>query len=409
MTAPPAELQLILSCVQRAANPGGAAPPGSPERTAAVWRRAVPLAGRAGLAPIAFAGGGAWLDEAPADVADALRWHHVASGLRHERSVAPTLRRALGALASAGLVPIVLKGAALAYTAYPEPAQRTLSDVDLLLSDDQLPRASEVLREAGFWTRDGDSRPDHHLQPCYLGDGRVGVELHGQLLPDHSPYRLPLNALRARSRAVTIADAPARVLAPADALLLTCVHLAYAHRYRWFALRTLADVLVLAAGRASELDWDLLTRTTEAAGAGGAVYWPLRLAREWVGAPVPGTVLAALEPSRPLRNALAPIVAARTCSTGPPTDLGGDGVEQLLLDLSLREGCSASERLRALGRGLFPPSSHLGHLPAEVAGSRLRYAAYLGRPSRAARGLQAVGRLVALNLAQPTTSRRTPT
>jgi hypothetical protein len=409
MTAPPAELQLILSCVQRAANPGGVAPLGSPERTASVWRRAVPPAGRIGLAPIAFAGGGAWLAEAPADVADALRWHHLASALRHERSVAPTLQQALSALASAGLVPIVLKGTALAYTAYAEPAQRTLSDVDLLLSDDQLPLASEVLREAGFWTRDGDSRPDHHLQPFYLDDGRVGVELHRQLLPDHSPYPLPLNALRARSRAVTIADAQARVLAPADALLLTCVHLAYAHRYRWFALRTLADVLVLAAGRAGELDWDLLTRTTEAAGAGGAVYWPLRLAREWVGAPVPETVLAALEPPRPLRNAVEPFVAARACSTGPPTDLGSDGVEQLLLDLSLRDGCSGKERLRALGRGLFPPSSHLGHLPAEVAGSRLRYAAYLGRPSRAARGLQAISRLVALNLTQSTTPRRTLT
>jgi hypothetical protein len=409
MTAPSAEQRLILSCVQRAAHADGAAPLGSSERTAAVWRRAVPLAGQAGLAPIAFAGGGRWLAEAPADAADALRWHHLASALRHEGSVAPTLWQALSALAAVGLEPIVLKGAALAYTAYAEPAQRTLSDIDLLLSDDELPLASEVLDEAGFWTRDGDRLPDHHLQPRYFGDGRVGVELHGRLLPGHSPYRLPMAALRARARSVEIAGAPARVLAPADSLLLTCVHLAYAHRYRWFALRALADVLVLAAGRAGELDWDLFTRTTEAAGAAGAVYWPLRLAREWVGAPVPEAVLAALEPTRALRTTVQPIVAARASSVGPVTDPDRDPVEELLIDLALRDGCAPSERLRALGRSMFPAPSHLGHLPAEVAASPWRYAAYLGRPSRAARGVQAISRLVALNLTHSSTSRRTPT
>src|SRR5262249_25064794 len=157
--------------------------------------------------------------------------------------------------------------------------------------DRELPLAGEALGEAGFWTRAGDRRPDHHLQPRYLGDGRIGVELHDRLLPDRSPYRLPMAELRARARPVQIAAAPARVPAPADALLLTCVHVAYAHRYRWFALRALADVLVLAAGRAGELDWGLLRRTTEAAGAAGAVYWPLRMAREWVGAPIPPAVL----------------------------------------------------------------------------------------------------------------------
>src|SRR5262245_11156 len=98
MTAPSAELRLILSCVQRAVHPDGAAPLGAPARAAAIWRRAVPLAGRAGLAPILFAGGGQWLAEAPEDAVDTLRWHHLASALRHEGSVAPTLGQAVGAL-----------------------------------------------------------------------------------------------------------------------------------------------------------------------------------------------------------------------------------------------------------------------------------------------------------------------
>src|SRR5205814_1722191 len=83
--------------------------------------------------------------------ADALRWHHLASALRHESSVGPVLWQALRALTAAGLEPIVLKGAALAYTAYPEPALRTHSDIDLLLGPDELPLASDVLAEAGFW------------------------------------------------------------------------------------------------------------------------------------------------------------------------------------------------------------------------------------------------------------------
>src|SRR5436309_36994 len=152
MNAPPAEQRLILTCVRRAVLPDGAPSLEADERSAALWRRTVPLAGRASLSSITFTGAGEWLREAP-----------------------------------------------------PEAAA----------------------------------------------------------------------ALRARSRATRIAETPARVLAPVDALLLTCVHLAYAHRYRWFALRGLADVLVLAAGRAGELDWRRFVVATGDAGADGAAYWPL--------------------------------------------------------------------------------------------------------------------------------------
>src|SRR5438105_12866660 len=132
MNAPPAEQRLILSCVRRAVLPDGPPSLEADERSAALWRRAVPLAGRASLSSITFTGAGGWLREAPPEAAESLRLHHLASELRHAGTIAPTLRPALEALAAADLEPIVLKGAALAYTAYAEPAHRTLSDVDLL-------------------------------------------------------------------------------------------------------------------------------------------------------------------------------------------------------------------------------------------------------------------------------------
>ncbi len=64
---------------------------------------------------------------------------------------AAELREVLAALAGAGLPVLLLKGAALAYTLYPEPHLRERCDTDLLLpSRDEAERAWRVLQTLGY-------------------------------------------------------------------------------------------------------------------------------------------------------------------------------------------------------------------------------------------------------------------
>jgi hypothetical protein len=359
------------------------------------WSSLLDLVFREGLAPIVHAGtaGSGW--ELPVDVAARLRAGHAANRVRSQVWIEPTLQRALGALAAANVEPIVVKGAALAYTAYRDPAHRTLSDVDLLLDPGDLDLASRALRQAGFCARGSDPMATHHARPYYWGDGQIGVELHRDVLPRPNPYLVDLPAMRARARSARLGGVRARVLAPEDALHLACVHVAYAHHYEWFPLRALVDILAIVDRSAEQVDWDSFVRGVSAARTAGAVHWPLWLARSWLGAAIPTDTTEALAPPRVLGRlvgqALRPASLLEERRLPGP---GGDVLFRVLVDASLRAGCPAGVQLGSAARGLFPPPQRVGHLPADVRMSPVRYAAFLARPRRLARGVLQFNRVL---------------
>ena len=223
----------------------------------------------------------------------------------------------------------------------------------------------------------------------------VGVELHFRVLPQSSPFLIDEAAFRDRSRLAEVAGVEARVLAPSDSLFLTALHLAYAHRYRWYPLRSLADMLSIANGPWLEVDWRLFLETVKRSGAAGAVYWPLRLCRDWLSASIPGFVLDALAPRAPIRHLVAAIATPRYfLAVDAPAGTGNAVLYNLLLGLSLHTGCSTMRQVNALLEGAFPPPDAVGHLPSDVVRSRVRYGLYLSRPVRFCRGLIALGRLL---------------
>lgn len=360
------ELRLLVEAIRSAL--GWEAPPWAGEPVD--WAVLLRLAARHGLAPLAHAGLPVLDVPAPEAVLARLRAAYLGAAFRTEAWVEPTLRRALGALAKAGLEPIVLKGAALAYTVYPEPALRTLADIDLLLPSAELPRAGAALASAGFHVDTTQPEATHHLRPFYLEDGQVAVELHDRLLPEPHPYAIDLADLWARAELGEIAGVEARVLALPDALLYACVHLSYAHRYRWFPFRTLTDILVIAAAQ-DEADWDCFRDAVARSRTGGAVYWPLAFASSWLEAPVPERVLMALAPPEPVRRLVGAVAAPRyVLGNEPPPDAGRAALYRMVLDFSLHAARSPGEQL----------------------------AAYLGSPRRVVRALRAYGtdpRLVA--------------
>ncbi|KAB2931876.1 MAG: nucleotidyltransferase family protein, partial [Candidatus Contendobacter sp.] len=76
---------------------------------------------------------------------------HAYQAVAVELMRAAELRDVLAALAQAGLPVLLLKGAALAYTLYPEPHLRDRCDTDLLLpSRDEAERAWRVLQTLGY-------------------------------------------------------------------------------------------------------------------------------------------------------------------------------------------------------------------------------------------------------------------
>lgn len=320
----------------------------------------------------------------------------------------PAIRLALSTLVAAGCTPVLLKGVALGYGgAYSNPAYRQFSDVDVLLPNCQLERAQQALLGARFKIV-GDPRvvPDHHHWPPLAAAGdAILVELHHALFDAACPFTFDPHGLLARARPATILGVAVRTLAPEDALIHVCTHLAYGHRYTRYPLRSLVDVLALV--RSGALDWGAVVARTRCARADGAVYWPLVLARLWLGAPVPEAVLRALAPGRTLRRLVGAVMrTGYVLDRARAPDDGTRVLFDLLLKLSLFSGCSGRYQLAEVVRGLFPPRDAVSHLSPRTRASRLEYALALARLSRVWRGTAALWRILAVPRSDRTSAAR---
>lgn len=383
--------------LQQVAAVFGSELPGAAETPAEAldWAWIVDFAGSHGLGPLVNAGLTGRDAAVPEDARRALHTQYLESAVRNDVWLDPSLRRILDSFTSAGIEPVVLKGAALAYQAYPRPALRTMSDLDLLLAPPDLPAASKILLELGYRTDAADPAATHHLPGYYSPDGRVRVELHRDLLESPHPYVVDSEGLRARAHRARIAGREALALAISDALHHVCVHLAYTHRYEWHVLRSLTDILALTTTCRDGLDWEAFLQATRQGHTAGAVYWALAMSRFWLGAPIPDAVLIDLSPSPPMRDLLRSVFEREEVLLGNVEDGSPrNTVNQILLTQSLYGGCSSGWRTRAFLESIFPPPKAVGHLPISLTRSRIRYAAYLGNPVRLVRGLLAFGRMV---------------
>jgi hypothetical protein len=392
MIALAAEQAALMACARRGLGQDGT-------RVASEdldWHAFLAEAAEHGLTPLVQQGLGALRAPPPPPIASALRAHRAVAALRHQVGFEATLRQAVTALHRVGVEPIVLKGGALTYLVYPAPELRTMGDLDLLVPLEQLDRASEALHVVGFRTWPG-AVPDHHhhLPPLLAPGGQFALELHHHVLPEANPYALDIHAICARAQRRQLGSVEARVLAPEDMLLHVCVHLAWGHRYQWFPLRTLVDVLALTTSSRPALDWDRFLAVVEQTRTGGAVYWTLRLTHVWLQAPVPDFVLNRLAPPAMVKRLMQAVIESPYVLSGnAPTGAGTAVLYNLLRELSLYGGCSLREQAGAVWRTLLPPPETVDHLPPAVTRSRLRYAARLWYPLRLARGFLAAGALI---------------
>ena len=196
------------------------------------------------------------------------------------------LREKVSLLEAAGFTPIALKGAWLAWQAYPEPGLRPLRDIDLLLPPDQVLAAMACLESHGY-QRDPEAemspeecvRLDKHL-PVLIAPRGTAVELHLRLweLNQRLDHGLPERSEEAVfARAERGADGIAYPAAE-DMLAHLVIHALYSHRLDCGPL-ILSDLAFLAAAR--PLDWDTVWTRAEAEGWRDGLRLLLDLVRQY--------------------------------------------------------------------------------------------------------------------------------
>ncbi len=209
----------------------------------------------------------------------------------------------LDVLSRAGIETVLLKGAAVAYTAYPSFSARPMADIDLLVRPEHAEAARVQLLGAGWeWNRepglDEFYKGHQHLPP--LDDrGRTGLslELHTALFFHGNPFRFTPDDVWRESVEVQVrGGATARVPAARHQFLHACVHYAWSHSLHAGAWRTFRDLDALMNG---PLGADGAFAAAQERTVRSCCYWTLRLARDLGGLDVPDRMLDQLRPRLP--------------------------------------------------------------------------------------------------------------
>jgi len=216
------------------------------------------------------------------------------SGIR----VYDALRNPLKALSEADAEVIMLKGAALAETLYPEIALRPFGDIDILVREEDWPKIKRTLYKLDFkahGTDIADLPPKltkfdtvEHLH--FLNQQGLNLELHFDLLQLGCAMRSTADAWRT-AHSVRIAGVETKILSPEYQLLHLCVHL-NKHGYRrfiWFA--DIANLL-----RDKTFDWEKLRTIARTEGVLAPVYYTLYYVNLFFGELVSNLVLESLKP-----------------------------------------------------------------------------------------------------------------
>lgn len=191
----------------------------------------------------------------------------------------------------AGIPCVALKGAFLAFQAYPHPGLRPLRDLDILVPPEQTLRAFDALIEGGLirppqhqWTVESQIKAHRlHLSPLLSASGQVLVELHFRLFkpPWHGEGPSKLNDDPAFWRRCIQVSWRREVIcfpSPTDLLLHLIVHAVHDHRFNNGPL-LLSDIAYLI--ETQTIDWALFWRLARQGGYQRSCWLTLRLVERY--------------------------------------------------------------------------------------------------------------------------------
>jgi hypothetical protein len=159
------------------------------------------------------------------------------------------------------LTPILIKGAALCLSLYPDPALRPMRDIDILFSGDEVDTAQDVLRKAGFDQSSAPIPPDHHhLASLHKTvDGvKLCFEVHRGLYPDCPPYypEVDFKQLLKSARKVTTEVREAFVFSHEETLYYLYQHgLRAPLTFETYKLVNVADIIGYVEKYYQVIDW----------------------------------------------------------------------------------------------------------------------------------------------------------
>jgi hypothetical protein len=207
------------------------------------------------------------------------------------------IKRQLGEIVrpfqSEGVRLLVLKGPALGWSIYPDPAMRPSCDLDLLVLPDQIAQARAILVRLGYkclgkrFKHCKDFYCEESFIPQNYARNNRPVELHWDLHSFSGISRdVRIEDLFLRAVKVESSDLTFETLHPVDALIHRAINMALYHN-RVIRLIWIYDMALLARQLVVPDDWKVLQERSVAWRARLALENSLKMAQVWVGLKLP--------------------------------------------------------------------------------------------------------------------------
>lgn len=317
------------------------------------WTFLLELASAHGLVPLLYqhaedAGAGA----VPANVLTAL-WAAQEVTSRRNQAMSRELLRVVDLLEHYRIACIPYKGPMLAQQLYGDVAMRQFGDLDILVRCKDVPRARQLLAQAGYapahaLTRDAEAallRSPSHYHTMLLHEGTgVAVELHWRTDPARAVETLCPD-LWTRPERTAFRGARMRAFRRDELLLILALH---GSKHHWSSLGWLVDVAELV--RQGEPGWDWLWQAAARLRARRRLALGLHLAHALLGCPLPDDTLRRIAALRV--DGMAGDICAGLSRSG--TSVMRGAMSRTRLDFRLCD--TRLEGVRATARTLFAPS-----------------------------------------------------
>lgn len=186
---------------------------------------------------------------------------------------------------------MLVKGPTLALRAYGDAGARQYGDLDFVLRQRDILRATELMTSAGYQPEISIGAIRAQKIPGQYVFVRVAapllVELHTEGTMRYFPHGLPVEEFFSRQQFVSLDGHEVPALSIEDELILICIHGA---KHLWERLTLVADVAAFTA-RQTQLNWERCFATARGVGAQRMLCTGLLLARNLLRAPLPPEIL----------------------------------------------------------------------------------------------------------------------
>jgi hypothetical protein len=342
------------------------------------WGRVRRVAGRHGVLPLLYRHLRATCPEAvPRAFLDQLKDYFLRNTSRN-LFLADKLLQLLRAFEGHDIPAVPYKGPVLAALAYGHLGLREFCDLDLFVREEDLRKATEVLRALGFRLavplprgREAACAREAGELPLLHPDGTF-VELHATLLRRDFHFPLDRRSLERQLGRVALVGKDVLTFSPEHHLLFLCAHGA---KHLWVSLGWVCDIAELIRVQ-PDLNWDQFFARAKDLRSERMLFLGLLLARDLLQAALPEEVVRRARADR-TAHTLAGQVSRRLFQD---VDTAPGGLESALFHLRVRERPRDGIRY-CLALALVPHFADWAHLSLPPL---LSFLYYLVRPLRLA-------------------------